>query len=43
MNGALINGPAPRPLPHFALTLTADGELSVDKLQIVNADQFVKV
>src|SRR5258708_39352758 len=34
-NGAKIEGPAPRPLPHFAISLTADGELLVDNLQIV--------
>jgi cytochrome b6-f complex iron-sulfur subunit len=43
MNGTKVAGPAPQPLPHFAITLTADGELSVDKLQIVSADQALKV
>jgi cytochrome b6-f complex iron-sulfur subunit len=43
MNGAKITGPAPRPLPHFAVTLTADGELSVDKLEVVSSGQALKV
>ncbi|PYT77019.1 MAG: hypothetical protein DMG42_03420 [Acidobacteria bacterium] len=38
-----IEGPAPRPLPHFAISLTADGELVVDKLQIIKASQVLKV
>lgn len=42
-NGKKIEGPAPRPLPHFAINLTADGELQVDKLQIIKADQVLKV
>jgi cytochrome b6-f complex iron-sulfur subunit len=32
-DGTKVEGPAPRPLPHFAISLTADGELLVDKLQ----------
>ena len=42
-NGAKIEGPAPRPLPHFSITLTADGELVVDKLQVIKSDQVLKV
>lgn len=42
-DGAKIEGPAPRPLPHFSVTLTADGELLVDKLQIVKPSQVLKV
>jgi cytochrome b6-f complex iron-sulfur subunit len=42
-DGAKIEGPAPRPLPHFAITLTADGELQVDKLQIIKPSQVLKV
>jgi cytochrome b6-f complex iron-sulfur subunit len=42
-NGTVVAGPAPRPLPHFAISLTTDGELSVDKLEIVRADQALKV
>lgn len=41
--GKKIEGPAPRPLPHFAITLTADGELQVDKLQSIKPDQALKV
>ena len=42
-NGKKIEGPAPRPLPHYAITLTADGELQVDKLQIIKGDQVLRV
>ncbi|MGH9773902.1 MAG: ubiquinol-cytochrome c reductase iron-sulfur subunit [Candidatus Acidiferrales bacterium] len=42
-DGTKIEGPAPRPLPHFSITLTADGELLVDKLQIVKSDQVLRV
>ncbi|MBZ5700931.1 MAG: ubiquinol-cytochrome c reductase iron-sulfur subunit [Acidobacteriia bacterium] len=42
-DGTKIEGPAPRPLPHFAISLTADGELLVDKLQAVKAAQVLKV
>jgi cytochrome b6-f complex iron-sulfur subunit len=42
-NGKKIEGPAPRPLPHYAINLTADGELQVDKLQVIKADQVLKV
>ena len=41
--GTKIEGPAPRPLPHFAISLTADGELLVDKLQIIKPSQVLKV
>ena len=41
-NGTKIEGPAPRPLPHFAIQLSADGELQVDKLQIIKADQVLR-
>lgn len=43
MDGAKIEGPAPAPLPHFAVSLTVDGELLVDKLEVVRADQALKV
>ena len=42
-DGVKIEGPAPRPLPHFAITLTADGELQIDKLQIIKPAQVLKV
>ena len=41
-DGAKIEGPAPRPLPHFAISLTADGELLVDKLQNIKPEQVLK-
>ena len=42
-DGVKIEGPAPWPLPHFAISLTADGELIVDKLQIIKPSQVLKV
>ena len=42
-DGKKIEGPAPRSLPHLAINLTADGELQVDKLQVVKPDQVLKV
>src|SRR5712692_4654746 len=39
IDGTKIEGPAPRPLPHFAIALTLDGELLVDKLGIVKPNQ----
>jgi cytochrome b6-f complex iron-sulfur subunit len=42
-DGTKIEGPAPRPLPHFAISLTADGELLVDKLQSIKSAQVLKV
>jgi cytochrome b6-f complex iron-sulfur subunit len=42
-DGKKIEGPAPRPLPHYAIHLTADGELQVNKLQIIKSDQVLKV
>ena len=42
-NGVKIEGPAPRPLPHFLMMLTLDGELQVDKLETVKINQALKV
>jgi cytochrome b6-f complex iron-sulfur subunit len=42
-NGVKIEGPAPRPLPHFQIALTLDGELQIDKLEIVKPTQVLKV
>jgi len=42
-DGTKIEGPAPRPLPHFAIALTADGELRVDKLETVKPSQVLRV
>jgi cytochrome b6-f complex iron-sulfur subunit len=41
--GTKIEGPAPRPLPHFQISLTLDGELQVDKLETVRPNQVLKV
>src|SRR3974377_697482 len=40
--GKKLEGPAPPPLPHYSISLTADGELLVDKLQTIKADQVLK-
>ncbi len=42
-DGTKIEGPAPRPLPHFSITLTADGGLTVNKFEIVKASQVLRV
>jgi len=42
-DGKKIGGPAASPQPHYAISLTTDGELQVDKLQIIKADQVLKV
>jgi cytochrome b6-f complex iron-sulfur subunit len=42
-DGTKIEGPAPRALPHFSITVTADGELQVDKLETVKPSQVLKV
>jgi len=41
--GTKIEGPAPRPLPRLSLTLTADGELQVDKSETVPENSVLKV
>ena len=41
--GNVQAGPAPRPLPHFAVRLAADGALVVDKLETVNEAEILKV
>jgi cytochrome b6-f complex iron-sulfur subunit len=42
-DGTKVEGPAPRPLPHFLIALTPDGELLVDKLETVKPTQVLKV
>ncbi len=42
-NGTVDAGPAPRPLPHFAVRLTADGALEVDKLETVKEGEILRV
>ena len=42
-DGTKVAGPAPQPLPHFAISLTLDGELLVDKLQTVKPGQILKI
>ncbi len=41
-DGTLVNGPAPRPLPHYAIRLMPDGTLLVDKLDIVPQSQVLR-
>jgi cytochrome b6-f complex iron-sulfur subunit len=42
-DGEVVRGPAPRPLPHFALKLMPDGTLLVDKAQIVKETLVLNV
>ncbi len=42
-DGTVEHGPAPRPLAHYAMRLLPDGELLVDKLEIVKPDQTLKL
>ena len=42
-DGTKIEGPAPRSLPHFAIALTPDGELRVDKMETIKPEQALKV
>jgi cytochrome b6-f complex iron-sulfur subunit len=42
-DGTKIEGPAPRALPHFAIALTADGELRVDKLETIDPGQVLGI
>ncbi len=42
-DGTIVHGPAPLPLPHFAVRLMPDGSLLVDKLEIVPEGQVLKV
>lgn len=42
-DGSVEHGPAPRPLPHYAIRLTPDGNLLVDKLELVPINQILKV
>jgi cytochrome b6-f complex iron-sulfur subunit len=41
--GNVEAGPAPRPLPHFAMGLGEDGVLVVDKLEVVKETEILKV
>ena len=38
-DGTKVEGPAPRSLPHFAITVASDGGLLVDKMETVKAGQ----
>ena len=42
-DGTVERGPAPRTLEHFAVRLMPDGDLMVDKLEIVPHTQILKV
>jgi cytochrome b6-f complex iron-sulfur subunit len=42
-SGVKVAGPAPRPLPHYEITLTVDGELQVNKLEVVDPSKVLKV
>ncbi len=42
-DGTVVHGPAPRALPHFAMRIMPDGDLQVDKLDLVPESQVLKV
>lgn len=42
-DGTKIEGPAPRSLPHFLISLTPDGELLVDKLETLQPGNAFRV
>jgi cytochrome b6-f complex iron-sulfur subunit len=42
-DGTKVEGPAPRSLPHFGITLTPDGDLLVDKMETIKPEQTLKV
>jgi cytochrome b6-f complex iron-sulfur subunit len=42
-SGEVVHGPAPRPLPHFAIRLMPDGTLLVDTQEIVKETQVLRV
>jgi cytochrome b6-f complex iron-sulfur subunit len=42
-DGTKVEGPAPRSLPHFGITLTPDGELLVDKMETIKPEQTLRV
>ena len=42
-DGTVVEGPAPRSLPHFGITLTPDGELLVNKMETIKPEQALKV
>ena len=42
-DGTKVEGPAPRSLPHFIITLTADGELLVNKMETIKPEQALRV
>lgn len=42
-DGVKVAGPAPRPLPHLSVQLAPDGQLVIDKLNVVPANQVLKV
>jgi len=41
--GKVIEGPAPRPLPRFSMTLDEQGQIIVDKSQIVSDEVILKI
>ena len=42
-DGTKVEGPAPRSLPHFSITLTQDGDLLVNKMETIKPEQALKV
>jgi cytochrome b6-f complex iron-sulfur subunit len=42
-DGTVVHGPAPRPLQHFAMRIMPDGNLMVNKLEVVPQTQILRV
>jgi cytochrome b6-f complex iron-sulfur subunit len=42
-DGTVVQGPAPKPLPHYSIRLMPDGTLLVDTQEIVEESQVLKV
>jgi cytochrome b6-f complex iron-sulfur subunit len=42
-NGTVVHGPAPVALPHFAVRMMPDGDLEVNKLDVVAQKQILRV
>jgi len=40
-DGEVLGGPAPRPLPSYAVALTRDGRLLIDRSRLVSSDHFM--
>jgi Rieske Fe-S protein len=42
-NGEVLQGPAPTPLPHFAVSVDAAGNISIDRFTVVSGSERTAV